>query len=248
MPIPTRAVTLTAILSLHMVACSSTSPYQGLEPEDLFAMASMEYDEGEYDNAIEALERLLASFGNWPRLPEARLLLGHARFAKEDYLTARTEYGRFLDRYPSHEGAPAASLGVCRSLAELSPHPQRDQGFTQDAWTACRNVVLDHRGSPEAAEGAEIANRMRLKLAESEFGRGEFYFRRKLYDSAIVYYEFVVNLYSETEFAPRALLGLYRSNLAIGYEDLAEEAKARLLAEYPDSEAAQEIRTNGNSG
>ena len=86
---------------------------------------------------------------------------------------------------------------------------------------------------------------MRQRLAESEFGRADFYFRRQLYDSAIKYYEFVVRLYPETEWAPMALLGLYRSNQAIGYDDLAEEARERLLAQYPDSPAAAEVRTNG---
>ena len=31
---------------------------------------------------------------------------------------------------------------------------------------------------------------------------------------------------------------------AIGYDDLADEARQRLLAEYPDSEAASMIRVN----
>jgi hypothetical protein len=42
-----------------------------------------------------------------------------------------------------------------------------------------------------------------------------------------------------------ALLGIYRSNKAVGYDDLAEEAKKRLLEEYPDSPAAAELRANG---
>ena len=31
------------------------------------------------------------------------------------------------------------------------------------------------------------------------------------------------------------------ANLAIGYEDLAEQAREQLLTRYPDSEAAQEL-------
>jgi hypothetical protein len=41
-------------------------------------------------------------------------------------------------------------------------------------------------------------------------------------------------------------MGLYQSNLAIGYDDLAEEAKERLLREYPESEAAAELGTDGS--
>jgi outer membrane protein assembly factor BamD (BamD/ComL family) len=84
-------------------------------------------------------------------------------------------------------------------------------------------------------------------MAEKEFLNGEHYFRRRQYDSAIIYYQFVVDLYPETEFAPQALLGLYRANEAIGYSDLAVEARDRLLEEYPDSNEAAELRTDGST-
>jgi outer membrane protein assembly factor BamD len=211
----------------------------------LYRLGLQKYEEGEWDDAIRSLDRLLASFGSSELLPAARLLVANARFSKGDLLTARSDYQRFLDRYPGHTDASRAALGVCRSLAELSPVPQRDQNYTNDAVATCRNVVLDYGGTPEAQEAAEISNQMRLKLAEKEFLNADYYLRRKLYDSAIKYFEFVVRLYPETQWAPRALLGIYRSNLAIGYEDLAEEARDRLLRDYPDSPAASEVRTNG---
>jgi outer membrane protein assembly factor BamD len=105
---------------------------------------------------------------------------------------------------------------------------------------------LDYQGTPQALDAARLANSMRLKLAEKEFDTADFYFRRKMFDSAIKYYEFVVNLYSETDFAPKSLAGIYYSNMAIGYEEEAEEAKQRLVDRYPESPAAALIRTNGS--
>ena len=107
-------------------------------------------------------------------------------------------------------------------------------------------MVIDYAGTAQSVEAAEIANQMRMKLAEKELRTGDFYFNRKLYDSAILYYEFVISFYSDTEIAPWALKGLYQSNLAIGYDDLAEEAKERLLREYPESEAATELGIDGS--
>ena len=85
------------------------------------------------------------------------------------------------------------------------------------------------------------------KLAEKEFLTGEFYFRRNLWDASIKYYEFVTNLYPESDFAPPALLGVYRANLEIGYDDLAEVARDLLLQRYPDSEAAAQIESERGS-
>ena len=56
----------------------------------------------------------------------------------------------------------------------------------------------------------------------------------------------MASLYSETEFAPKSLAGIYYANLAIGYEDEADIAKQRLLDTYPESPEAATIRTNGS--
>ncbi|KPJ81073.1 MAG: hypothetical protein AMS19_08710 [Gemmatimonas sp. SG8_23] len=218
--------------------------YQGMEANQLFQVATNEFESGDHGNAIEALDRLLVAHGDWDRIPEARLMLGDVYYDRGDYLTARAEYRRFLDRYAGHERSADAALGICKSLAGLAPKPQRDQAYTQEAMSSCRNVVVDFAGRQQAAEAAIISNELRLTLAEKDYMNADFYFRRRMYDSAIKYYEFVVNLYPESPYAPQALLGLYQSNQAIGYDDLADEARDRLLLEYPDSEAASEVRTD----
>lgn len=232
-------------LVLLLGACSSADPYQGLEEEQLYATALNEYQEEEWDNAVKALERFLISFGTSDRIASARLLLAHAYYAKGDYLTARSEYTRFLDRFAGHPDAPKAALGTCRSLVALSPEPQRDQTYTLDAINVCRNVVVDYAGTDEAAQAAELANQMRAKLAEKDYLNGDFYFRRKLYDSAIIYFSQVAERYPETVWAPMALLKVYEANRIIGYEDEAEEARQKLLTRYPDSQEAASVRTNG---
>lgn len=243
-----RPLLLAAVLALALSACGGNqNRYQGLSPDELLRIAQTEHGEGDLDNAILALDRILLNHGDWENVPETRLMLGDLYFEKEEYLTARSEYNRFLDRYPGHARAPDAALGVCRSLAQLAPVPQRDQTYTQQAITACRNVVIDFAGMDQSSEAARISNELRHTLAEKEYLNAQFYERRELWDAAIKYYEFVINLYPESELVPAALLGVYRANTAIGYDDLAQEARERLLTEFPDSQAAEEIRTNGET-
>ena len=229
-----------------LIGCGGGDPYQGLDAPALFRIAETEFAEEDYDNAIEVLERLLIDFTDYERLPDARMMLADAYFEEGDYLTARSEYQRFRDRYVSHPRAVEAALGECRALAALAPHPQRDQTHTREAITVCGNVTVDYAGTPQASEARQLRESLRHTLAQKEFLNAEHYFRREQYDPAILYYQFVVDLYPETEFAPRALLGLYRANMEIGYEDLAEEARARLLREYPGSGAAEEVEANGD--
>lgn len=232
----------TAILS----GCGGGNPYQGLDAEGLFRVAQNEYQEQDYENAIRALDRFLITFGDSERVPQARLMLANAYFEREEFLTARSEYQRFIDRYGTSPLAPQAGLGVCRSLAALSPSAPRDQTYTEEAVSVCRNVLIDFAGTPEAVQASELGDRLRETLAEKEYLNGDFYLRRKLYDSAIKYFEFVATFYRDTDFAPRALLGIYQANQAIGYDDLADAARDQLLSLYPDSEAAAELRLNGS--
>lgn len=242
-----RPLALAAFAALPVLgACGSSNPYQGMDDEQIYQAGLRKFEERDWNDAIRALDRYLAGAGTGERAPDARLLLAKAYFGKNDFLTARSEFQRFLDRYPSHEEAPSAALGMCTSLARLSPTPQRDQAYTNEALGVCRNVAADYSGTPAGQEAARLAGEMRLKLAEKDYLNADFYFRRKLHDSAIKYFEFVVESYADTEWAPKALLGIYLSNKAIGYDDLADEARERLLAEYPDSPAAAGLRANGS--
>ena len=77
--------------ALASLACGGgANLYQGMDPLSIYQMASEEYETGEYDNAIQALDRILLSYGNWEGAPGARLLLGHAYYEKADYLSAQS--------------------------------------------------------------------------------------------------------------------------------------------------------------
>jgi outer membrane protein assembly factor BamD (BamD/ComL family) len=66
-----------------------------------------------------------------------------------------------------------------------------------------------------------------------------------MYNSGIIYFNGVLTQYPRTEAAAKALLRLYESYTAIGWEAEAEEARERLLRDFPDSEAAKQVKANG---
>jgi outer membrane assembly lipoprotein YfiO len=158
---------------------------------------------------------------------------------------ASDEFQRFIQRHGTHPLVPEAAIGVCRAEAELSPIPQRDQTSTRRAETACRDVARQYQGHAVAPEADSIANAMRFKLAEKEYMAGYHYFRRGAYDSAIILWTQMADAYQGTPWAARALLGMSCASEKIGYEDDAEEYRLQLQNQYPDSEAAQEARANG---
>ncbi len=248
MPTPARRRKLLALTVLFLAACASSNPYQGMDEQQMFAYARQKFEDHDWDRTTQTLDRFFASYGGSTLSEDARMLQADAYFGKGDYLTARSEYQRFLDRFPGSARAPVAALGMCRALVALSPIPQRDQEYTQEAIVACRNVVADYAGTDQAQEAGKMVDDLRGKLAEKEYLNADFYLRRKLYDSAIKYFEFVVDQYPETAYAPMALKGIYDANKSIGYDDLAEDARKKLLANYPDSPEAASLHTDADGG
>jgi len=208
--------------------------------DEVYALALQSYQAGDFGDAAEALERVTEQSG-FAQAAEAQFLLATAYFEDEQFITSQAEYTRFLDRYPAHPSAPDAALGICRSNAVLSPIPQRDQTFTEQALLVCRNVAADFAGHPVAEQAGEIATRMRERLAEKVYDNGAYYLRKNFHDSAVIYFQSVVSLYPDTQWAPRALLGIIEAYTEIGYDDEIETARQRLLAQYPDSPEAKAI-------
>ena len=236
------------LLGASLGGCASTPPYQGMEAEELFELGAREFEAGDWDEAVRVFERFLAADPTNSRIVEARLYLARAYFNREDYLTAVAEFSRILDRHPGDPRAPEASLGACKSYVALSPHIERDQAYTVQAYNACDNVVQDFAGSEVSIEAEQLRDQMTDKLARKELSRGDFYFQRKMYDSGIIYYNGLLTRYPRSRTAAQALLRLHQSYTEIGWEREAEEARQRLLREFPDSDAAREVRANGGEG
>jgi outer membrane protein assembly factor BamD len=247
-----RSSVLTRILACGMlllsVGCASADPYLGLSGDQLWDAGLAAYDRGDWEDAITAFQQLLNQNPGHPRTPEARMNLGRAYAERGEYISAAAEFERFLEIHFNHGLAPEASLELCRAFASLAPIPQRDQTYTRRARDACLQTEQEFRALSVAAEAEEIHLRMVDELAERAYQNARFYQRRGLHNSAILNFEGVAGQYPDTEWAPLAILGMYRSYLALGWQEEAEETATRLLARYPDSAAARELRDERGGG
>ena len=199
-----------------------------------------------WGDAAEAFEYVLFSPG-FNRAAEARLLLAEVHYSNRRYVESRSEYQRVIDRWPADTVAVRAALGVCRSLANLSPITQRDQAFTRQGRLACRQVAGDFAGTVMGLEAGRLADEMTLKLAERDYDTGRHYLRRGLLDSALLYFEEVASEYPETEWAPWALYRMIDAFGRIGYQRDVEATRDLLLDAYPDSEPAQLLLEDGGA-
>ena len=230
--------------SLFFAACGGALPYPGLTADEVYALGLQAREQEDWEDAAEAFEYVLFSPG-FSSGAQARLLLAEVQYSNELYIESRSEYQRVIDRWPADTVAVRAALGVCRSLASLSPITQRDQGFTRQARLSCRQVAGDFAGTLMGLEAGRLADEMMLKLAEQDYDTGRHYLRRGLLDSALLYFETVASEYPDTEWAPWALYRMIEVFGRIGYLRDVETTRDLLLDAYADSEPAQLLLEDG---
>ena len=244
MRIDVRGPLTSLVSSLLFVACAGGVPFQGMTVQEVYNLGIQAMLEEDWDAAFDALDVVVRQAG-FEHAAEARLRLAQMEYARENYIESRAEYQRALDRFPADTTARHASLGICRSLSQLSPITDRDQSFTRQARTQCRQVASDYAGTLVGLRASEIAAEMHDKLAEQDYNTGLHYLKRDLIDSAILYFEEVENTYSNSSWVPWALLRKIEAFEKIGYTQDAEEERARLLRLYPDSEPARVLDNGG---
>lgn len=199
------------------------------------------YREEEWSEAIRYLDRFVLEHPNHPRIQEARYYLADAFYGKGEYVTAAGRFVRIAEDYPNGEWADDARYRTCQAYRELAPEPTLDQQYTQAAIDHCQSLVVYHPDSEHVAAAQEIVTRMEGRLARKAVLTGEFYLKRHAYDSAIIYFESVLERWPRAGAAPDALAGMIAAYERIGYDEEAGAARERLLREFPSSEAAREL-------
>lgn len=237
-----RAVVVAGVLLL-LGGCVRRPPnYAALAPDDLYQRATTAYEARNYGRAAELLEIFVQQHLGDPRAPEARLMLGRAHMARREYLTAVVHFQRLVNDFPSSPLQEEARFGTCDAYHRLSPRAPLDQEYTQSAILYCESVAQAYPGTEDGERAAGFVAELRAKLARKAYETGLFYFSRRAYDSAVVYFNEVLEFYPQTSIAPSALGRLIETYDLIGYVEEAEEARERLQRDYPDSPEARALR------
>jgi outer membrane protein assembly factor BamD len=224
-------------------ACASKAPQIYTLPSDpLYELAMQKVEERKWGDAIKALDQFTGRFPSDPRVEEARFQLGRAYFEKKDFITAAAEMVRFASDYPMGRYADEARFTTCESYYRLSPKPQLDQEYTQAAIEHCDALIVSYPTSELTPKAQALINDLYEKLARKAYISGDYYFKRKLYDSAILYFESLLREYPTSTSAPKALLRLVEVYQRLRYAEEMEAARDLLLTNFPDSEEAQRAR------
>ena len=239
---PRRTVLLALLAAAVATACSVALPPPEATPTERFEWSRERFEAGQYNDAIRGFRDLLFREPLHPTTDSARYLLGEAYLATDQHLLAANEFRMLATSRPNSPVADEAQLGMCRAYWELSPSIPRDQDYTERAIEACTRLLEYFPRSPLDGDARELIDRAGLKLAEKRASVGTWYYERKFYESAIIYFESTVREYPEAPVIPEVLGKLHDSYSQVGFLAEADAVRQALLERFPDSPEARALR------
>jgi len=156
---------------------------------------------GPIERAVEIYKKVVenAPYGSYAS--EAQYNLGVALKKAERYGEAVEAFQRLLDEYPNDPLVEKAKYEIALSAYKASLSPAYDQGPLDKAISAFKNYIDEEENSEYAAEADRTLQRLQDRAAQKIFDIAAFYEKQKKYQSAITYYQEVINTYPDSIYA-----------------------------------------------
>jgi outer membrane protein assembly factor BamD len=201
--------------------------------EELFAASLQQLRAKRWDNAIAGFERLTQVLpARDPRMPRALFHLAQAHEGKHEFILAATTYSRVSEGFPDDSLGDDAIYRAGRSYGRLWKKPALDASYGETAINTFR-TLLDIYPNSELRDDAEREiQRLSNWMATKTFENGMHYYRRKAYESSLIYFADVQRLFPETPTAREAVMQMVRAYRRINYRTEAQEACTDLRQRY----------------
>jgi len=211
--------------------------------DDQFQLAKREYDKGKYINSIEAFQRVVFNFPGATIVDTAQYYLAHSYYGNEEFELAAVEFNRLMVNYPHSLFFDDAQymVGVCY-LKNTPKHHALDQEDLKRAIVALEDFILDNPDSPLKVDAKASILEARSKLAHKEYANGMTYFKMYSYEASRVYFQKVIDEYTDTDFAAMALFKMAESFYKQNKFDESKTKFDSFLSIYPENELVEKTR------
>ncbi len=157
------------------------------------------------DKAIEILKQVAenAPYGKYAELAKYKAGLAYRDIM--DYENAILTFKELLDKYPNSTLADDARFQLAQVSTLLSTKPAYDQTPTKEARKEFEKLLKEHPESEMAGEADRLVRQLKEKEAQSLWDIAQFYEKRGMPESAIIYYEDIAYNYKDTKLVDMAL-------------------------------------------
>lgn len=223
---------------MSLIACS-TSEKDASTPEGAFAIAQDFEGRDLFEEAIRRYNEVRNKFPYSSYATKAELAVADVYYKQESYGEAQVAYQNFKELHPKHPQIDYVQHRIGMSyFMQLPDSIDRDLSTARDAILAFSDLLKNHPQSSHIAEATESRSKAIKMLADKEEYIANFYFIRKMYDSALTRYEGLYAEYGGLGYEKKALSRMVISAKKIGNQDKFERYSKILYSKFGDSPEA----------
>jgi outer membrane protein assembly factor BamD len=233
------------LISAVLYSCSSASKsnINTDDPERALAIAMKSYNEGDYLQSIEDFSLIKLKFSGTTVADKAQYYLAMSHYKREEYILAAYEFEMYIKNYPSGPEVINAAYNLAMCYYGLSPVYNLDQTYTKLAISQFQLFLELFPDNQYTSQAESRIKELRTKLALKAFASGNLYMDMDDYRAAIVYYDYVLNDYFDTEYADDAALGKIQALIKRKkYAEAAEEV-TKFETKFKDSPLLGRVRS-----
>lgn len=237
---------LISFLIFH-TACSSSIDTVNLGPSERLAVALKLYENEDYLDAIKEFEAILLQFPASEVSDDAVYYLGMSRFERNEFILGAYEFSKLIKSMPTSEYLSKAQFMLAECYYKLSPNFALDQRYSKKAIQEYQAFIDFFPLDEKVAEAEEKISKLNQNLAKKEFETGRIYEKMEYTSAAIFYYDNVMQIYHDTEFAPEANYNKLNILLSKKKNNEALETAKTFVQNYPNDprvSSVQKIITN----
>lgn len=208
----------------------------------LYDASVSELQKHKWDHAIAGFEKLTTDLpARDPLLPRAYYYLGEAHMGKHEYILAAQSYSRVAENFPEDTLADRSTYNTGIAYGKLWRRPGLDPQYGETARSTFQSFLAAYPDSPLRDSAQMQIDKLDEWFGIKGYNNGVTYYKRKAYDSGIIYFRDVVKQYPKTDAARKSQIRLVQSYRAIKYKEDVAETCGTLEKNYPKDEDVQKV-------
>lgn len=207
--------------------CSSVQKEEIKSAEELFLFAKKEFEKKNYEEASKYFDILKLQYPASEFADDAQYYLAEINFLRGEYIIAAFHYSALRRYYPSSPYCKESLFKTALCYYNLSPSFDREQEYTFKAIETFQEFQNMYPADSLAKFANEYFKELRNKLAYRNYFIASLYYKWSSYKSALIYLDFVIEEYSDSDFVEDAYwmkMEIYKkSKLFLDLEEIIKE-------------------------
>jgi len=228
------------LIILALVGCGGTVNLANKPARELYDEGMKAFNEKKYIRAIDYLQAVVFNHGGVSYVDTAQYHLALSYFSNRDYLIAGVEFNRLALNYPSSVYFEQSIFMRAICYFESTPgHYGLDQSDLEKAIKQFEDFIIDFPESAQVNDAREYLAVARGRMAKKYFESAVVYKRIGALKAAQKYYQIVLDDYTGSEFAPKALFETAEINMRLKKFSEAQSGFVNFITLYKEHELAE---------